>query len=383
MLFFGLGVDFGTHLGLRHLEEAKQGKSFKEALLAAMLGEGPSIMLSAICAALAFLAFVPTTYTGLAEFGIISALGMLVAVVVTFTVQPALMALMPPRPKPGMGVTIGIGGWIERNHRIVLVARGARDRGGRLLSRSASQIDTNPLNLQNPNTESVQTYRDLARDPDTSPYALNVDGAEPRRRARSSRRSSPPLPGVAGVRWIDDFVPTRPGGEARRDRGGEGAARRELLRGGEAGAAPTDAELAEAFASDQGRAPTRSPRRRQTIRSIRRSSRPGKRSPMRWRVSSEKRGTEPAGARRARRGADARDAGDRRRPAGEVLGRREPVTIDDIPDGAARRNGSRRTGGCGCACSRPAISARRALMKAFTESVQAVAPQRRPARRPA
>ena len=112
VLFFGLGVDFGTHLGLRHLEEAQQGKPFKDALLAAMLGEGPSIVLSAICAALAFLAFVPTTYTGLAEFGIISALGMLVAVVVTFTVQPALMALMPPRPKPAMGVTIGIGGWI-------------------------------------------------------------------------------------------------------------------------------------------------------------------------------------------------------------------------------------------------------------------------------
>ena len=103
VLFFGLGVDFGTHLGLRYLEEAKQGKSFRDALVAAMVGEGPSITLSAICAALAFLAFVPTTYTGLAEFGVISALGMLVAVVVTFTVQPALMALMPPRPKPGRG----------------------------------------------------------------------------------------------------------------------------------------------------------------------------------------------------------------------------------------------------------------------------------------
>ena len=173
MLFFGLGVDFGTHLGLRHLEEAKQGKPFREALVAAMLGEGPSIVSSAICAALAFLAFVPTSYIGLAEFGIISALGMLVAVVVTFTVQPALMALMPPRPKPGRGVTIGIGGWIERRYRRPDRACRAGDRRGCLLSLGV-QIDTNPLNLQNPEH---RAGRDLSRSrarSRTSPYALDV-----------------------------------------------------------------------------------------------------------------------------------------------------------------------------------------------------------------
>lgn len=245
VLFFGLGVDFGTHLGLRHLEEAKRGKSFKDALLASILGEGPSIVLSAICAALAFLAFVPTTYTGLAEFGIISALGMLVAVAVTFTVQPALMALMPPRPKPTMGVTIGIGDWIAKNHRTVLVLAGLVTAVAAYYSLGV-QIDTNPLNLQNQKTESVQTYRDLARDPDTSPYALNVvapnlDAAEELAPKLAA------LPGVAGVRWIENFVPTDQDAKlkalaAAKERLGES------FFADEKPAPPTDAELAQAFA---------------------------------------------------------------------------------------------------------------------------------------
>jgi len=246
VLFFGLGVDFGTHLGLRHLEEAKQGKSFRDALIASMVGEGPSIVLSAVCAALAFLAFVPTTYTGLAEFGVISALGMLVAVVVTFTVQPALMALMPPRPKPTMGVTIGIGGFIANNHRIVLVLATLVTAVAAYYSFGV-QIDTNPLNLQNPNTESVQTYRDLAGDPETSPYALNVIAPN----LDAARELAPKLaarPGVAGVRWIEDFVPKEQDAKlaalaAVRERLGESFFSQEKA------PAPSDAELTEAFAA--------------------------------------------------------------------------------------------------------------------------------------
>ena len=260
VLFFGLGVDFGTHLGLRHLEEAKHGKSFKDALLASILGEGPSIVLSAICAALAFLAFVPTTYTGLAEFGIISALGMLVAVVVTFTVQPALMALMPPRPKPTMEVTIGIGDWIARNHRIVLVLATLATAVAAYYSFGV-QIDTNPLNLQNPNTESVQTYRDLARDPDTSPYGLNVDGAESRR--SEGARAKTRRPSRCGERALDRGLRADgPGHEAESASSREGAPRRKLLRGGEAGSADR-CRARRSLREDQGK---RRCRRRDAVR---------------------------------------------------------------------------------------------------------------------
>jgi hopanoid biosynthesis associated RND transporter like protein HpnN len=245
VLFFGLGVDFGTHLGLRHLEESRKGADFPEALRRAVIGEGPSILLSALCAALAFLAFVPTSYVGLAEFGIISALGMVVAVIVTFTVQPALMALMPPRPTRGPGITFAIGDWIKRNHRAILVSATLVTIVAAFVAVGA-RLDVNPLNLQDPNTEPVQTYRNLAADPETSPYALNVLAPDMEAgRALADRLAA--VEGVEGVRWIGDFVPADQPARlaalaAVRERMGEAFFRPEP-----GGPPPTDAELAEAF----------------------------------------------------------------------------------------------------------------------------------------
>jgi hopanoid biosynthesis associated RND transporter like protein HpnN len=246
VLFFGLGVDFGTHLGLRHLEEARRGVPFPEALKRAMLGEAPGIGLSALCAALAFLAFVPTTYVGLAEFGIISALGMVVAVAVTFTVQPALMAVMPPKPKIGSSVTFPIGDWIRRFYRGILVVAALVSIAAAFAAVSA-RLDVNPLNLQNPNTEPVQTYRDLANDPETSPYALNVLAPDVEA-ARALQAQLAALPGVEGVRWIGDFVPEDQPARlaaiaAVRERMGEAFFQEQA---GEP--PPTDAALADAFA---------------------------------------------------------------------------------------------------------------------------------------
>lgn len=246
VLFFGLGVDFGTHLGLRHLEEARKGGSFGEALKQAMLGEGPGIGLSALCAALAFLSFVPTSYVGLAEFGIISALGMAVAVVATFTVQPALMALMPPRPRPVSGLDIGIGRWIKGHYRAILAVAAVVTVAAGFLAAQA-RLDTNTLNLQNPDTEPVQTYRNLALDPETSPYALNVLAAD----LETARELEPKLAavgGVSGVRSIEDFVPAdQPAklaavAEVRSGLGADFFAVAPLP-------PPTDAELLEAFES--------------------------------------------------------------------------------------------------------------------------------------
>lgn len=252
VLFFGLGIDFGTHLGLRHLDEARQGKPFGEALLAAMLGEGPSITLSAICAALAFLSFVPTAYIGLAEFGIISALGMLVALVISFTLQPALMALMPPKPPKMKSMGIGIGSLVTRHYRAILVVAGLVTVGALALAPRA-WLDTNILNMQNPHTEPVQTYRDLAADPETSPYALDVL-APNMDAAREMAAKLSKVEGVAGVRWIGNFVPENQDAKlaalaAARQRVGDA-----FFEDQPADAPPTDEELTQAFASLQASA---------------------------------------------------------------------------------------------------------------------------------
>jgi len=252
VLFFGLGIDFGTHLSLRYLEAARRGMPFEGALRTAVAGEGLSIGLSALCAALAFLSFVPTTYVGLAEFGIISAFGMLVAFVITFTLLPALLSVFKAKPSPRAVQHIGIGWLVNRHYRIILVVAAVVTIAAAFMATRA-EIDTNPLNLQNQNTEAVRTYRDLASDPQTSPYALNVLAPDMEAAGDLAKKLSA-LADVAGVIWVGSFVPQdQPAKLAAladvRERLGES-----FFTPGPAGPPPTDAELKEAFAKTKASA---------------------------------------------------------------------------------------------------------------------------------
>ena len=68
------------------------------------------------------------------------------------------------------------------------------------------RIDVNPLNLQDPDTEAVRAYRDLASRPQLSPYALNI-AAPNLAAARDLVRRLEAVPGVQEARTIDDLVP--------------------------------------------------------------------------------------------------------------------------------------------------------------------------------
>ena len=66
-------------------------------------GVGAPILLAAGAICLALVAFLPTDYTGLAELGIISAFGMVVALVLNLTLLPALLVLMKPAAPAAAG----------------------------------------------------------------------------------------------------------------------------------------------------------------------------------------------------------------------------------------------------------------------------------------
>ena len=57
-------------------------------------------MLAGAATAIGFLAFVPTSYTGMRELGWIAGFGMLVAVVLNLVLLPALLTLLRPRGEP-------------------------------------------------------------------------------------------------------------------------------------------------------------------------------------------------------------------------------------------------------------------------------------------
>jgi hypothetical protein len=207
VLFIGLGVDFGIHSCLRFREEARAAHSREaraRAVPQAFAAAGPGIALSAICAAAGFFAFLPTDYLGLAELGAIAGAGMIVALVATFTVLPALMSVItpgpigPPRagggrrlPRLPTGATLGAAA-------LLTVAAGAATPTG--------EFDFDPINLKDPAFESVRTFFELAQDPETTPYQLNVlvEGAGQAEIAALELRV---LPEVGSVRRLQDFVP--------------------------------------------------------------------------------------------------------------------------------------------------------------------------------
>ena len=97
---------------------------------------GPSILLAGAATAIGFLAFVPTSYTGVRELGWIAGFGMLVAVVLNLVLLPALLALLRPRGEPepvGFRWAAPIDRLLMRRRRWVMAGR--RRAGGGLASR--------------------------------------------------------------------------------------------------------------------------------------------------------------------------------------------------------------------------------------------------------
>ena len=182
VLFIGLGVDFGIQFGLRYREEFDRDGEHEEALRRTVAGVGGALTLAAVAAALSFFSFLPTSYRGFAEMGLIAGVGMFIALFANLTFFPALLTVFPislsraagpaatTAESPGDHPVLDS---IIRYRRVILgllipvviVAAVAVPR---------LQFDFNALHLRDPSTESVSTFQELLADPDTSPYVIQV-----------------------------------------------------------------------------------------------------------------------------------------------------------------------------------------------------------------
>ncbi len=182
VLFIGLGVDFGIQFGMRYREEFSQVGDHEVALRRAVAGVGGALTLAAIAAALSFFSFLPTSYRGFAEMGLIAGVGMCIALFANLTVFPALLTLFPlscsrasifTKLAEGDSSDSLVLGSIIRYRRVILgvlipVAFVAVIMVPRL------QFDFNALHLRDSSTEGVSTFQELLADPETSPYVIQV-----------------------------------------------------------------------------------------------------------------------------------------------------------------------------------------------------------------
>jgi hypothetical protein len=176
VLFVGLGIDFAIHFVLRYEEETRRGRPLRIALANTAEGVGGALAICTGAAAVGFLAFTPTSFHGMAQLGIISAVGMVIAFVSSITVLPAFLTLMPLQPTFDDEVAPAAGPVSAIASRARLAATGATVAACVIAAFFVPQIrfDGDPVNLKDPQTESVQTYMELLADGNSSPYILQV-----------------------------------------------------------------------------------------------------------------------------------------------------------------------------------------------------------------
>ncbi|GER00665.1 hypothetical protein JCM17845_12880 [Iodidimonas gelatinilytica] len=174
VLLIGLGIDFAIHLLLQYREQRGRHADHFAAMAAAISEVGPALFLATVTTSFAFFAFVPTRFVGMAQLGIISGIGVLIAFAVAITLIPACLALwpktapppnaLPPVKEPSLWrrrITYGLAG------------------GTVLLSLVAAtalpnvRFDADPMNLRDPQSLAVLAFELLFdRDQDV-PYRLN------------------------------------------------------------------------------------------------------------------------------------------------------------------------------------------------------------------
>jgi hopanoid biosynthesis associated RND transporter like protein HpnN len=208
VLFIGLGVDFGIQFSVRYRSERFKNDNLSEALAEAARRAAVPLSLAAMATAAGFLCFMPTDYKGISELGEIAGAGMLIAFTSSITVLPALLKLInPPGEKEPVGYAFlaPLDRFLE-DHRVPIVV------GTILLSLAGlpllyfMKFDFNPMNLRNPNAESIATFLDLRKDPNTGANAINVL-TRSESDAKQIEAKLEKLPEVLRVTSLDSFVP--------------------------------------------------------------------------------------------------------------------------------------------------------------------------------
>jgi hopanoid biosynthesis associated RND transporter like protein HpnN len=210
VLYIGLGVDFGIHFALGFLERRGDGRALPQALRETGAGVGSSLLLCAVTTATGFYAFVPTRYSAVADMGIISGSGVLLGLLATLTLYPALVALgaaesEAPVPARRRRFELRLPSFPSRHPRAVCAAAAVVT-----LACCAAlawlRFDPNHLNVRDPRVESVQALRDLLLDRELSVWTVEVL-ARDLDEARALAAQLEALPGVDHVNTAAGFLP--------------------------------------------------------------------------------------------------------------------------------------------------------------------------------
>jgi hopanoid biosynthesis associated RND transporter like protein HpnN len=208
VLNVGLGSDYVIHVLLRYRELAATGQATPAALVETVRGVGSSLVLCAVTTAAGFYAFIPTTFSGVSELGLIAGTGVCFGLLVSVTLLPALAACVGGERPPHAAAT-----WLDPR---VFAPLSARPRFvlsvtvvlaiGALALLPRVTFDSNPIHLRDPRSESVTTLLELAAAGEAP--LLNLAAVAPdRATAQSWAAELAQLAEVRSVVTADALVP--------------------------------------------------------------------------------------------------------------------------------------------------------------------------------
>ena len=207
-LFVGLGVDFAIQFCVRYRAETQTEPDIPAALSKAGAGAGRGLALAAGATGLSLLAFLPTSYRGVSELGLTAGVGMGVAVLLSVTFLPALLTWLrakSPAAEAGLPMLRDADRPLQAHRRAILA--GAAILGVAAVAISPGiGLNFDPMRLRSAHTESVSTFLELARNPETSPDSLDML-APNLTAARVIAAKLRAAPSVREVLTVDNLIP--------------------------------------------------------------------------------------------------------------------------------------------------------------------------------
>ena len=213
VLYIGLSVDYSIHFCLRYRELRGRRHSHVLALRYSAVDIGPSLILCAISTAIGFYAFIPTSFIGVSELGVIAGTGMFISLILNLTLLPALMTLLkspqkistrsnPPGTHPIADPVI----------RFMTRRRLTIRYSAVVLTAFASvcilriSFDADPINLRDPHSESVSTLNEMMDSGKLKPWSASVLAGNEEEATRIAAEMEP-LKVVDQVIDINTFIP--------------------------------------------------------------------------------------------------------------------------------------------------------------------------------
>ncbi len=215
-ILIGLGIDFGIHLLFRYEEEFAKWGETDRALDEALLGTGSDITVGAVSTATAFWAVGFTDFKGVSEIGVIAGGGVILCLISTLLVLPALIAAMDRKRTAGSqtGISMGSRIFLARAER-KMISKAPYTLVGLLLFLIFAAptvlgvgFDYNLLRLQDPSLDSVMTELELI-DRGGKTVLFSVALADDIEHARVLKERFEQLESVGRVESVSELFPPR------------------------------------------------------------------------------------------------------------------------------------------------------------------------------